>query len=81
LIVGVMPDSAAERAGLCPTRRSAAGEIILGDVILAADGKPVQSNGDLLRILDTHDVGDTLPLTIKRDDDALNLDIQLQALQ
>lgn len=81
LILSVMPDSAAQWAGLRPTRRGEGGEAIQGDVIVAVDGRPVKGAGDLLRILDSHDVGDVLHLDIQRHNEGLvKVDIQLQAL-
>jgi S1-C subfamily serine protease len=81
LIVSVMEDGAAERAGLRPTTRDENGRIIPGDVIVGIDGKPVKSTGDLFKILDGHEVGDILQLGIqRRDEGALQIKIQLQAL-
>ena len=39
----VPPGSTVEKAGLVPTGRGFAGNIILGDVIVAVDGKPVSA--------------------------------------
>jgi S1-C subfamily serine protease len=81
LILSVMPDSAAQWAGLRPTTRGEDGQTILGDIIVAIDGKPVKGTGDLLKVLDAHDVGDTLQLTIQRlNEGTIQVDIQLQAL-
>ncbi|MEN6333591.1 MAG: trypsin-like peptidase domain-containing protein [Phycisphaerales bacterium] len=80
LILGVTAGSAAEKAGLRPTGRSASGEIILGDVIVAAEGKPVNNSNDLFRILDNHNVGDVLTLTIVRDERRVDVQVTLQAL-
>ncbi len=80
LIRDVMEGSAAERAGLRPTRRSRAGRIILGDVIVGADGKPVRDSGDLFRILDDHEVGDTVSVTVRRDDREIQVPVTLQPL-
>jgi S1-C subfamily serine protease len=76
----VSPGSAAEKAGLRPTERDRRGNIILGDLIIAAGGKPVRNTNDLYRILDNRQVGDTLPLTILREDRKIEVEVTLQAL-
>ncbi|KAL3844655.1 hypothetical protein ACJIZ3_002058 [Penstemon smallii] len=43
LILQVPKNSSAAKAGLVPTTRGFAGNIVLGDIILAVDGKPVSS--------------------------------------
>ena len=53
---------------------------MLGDVIVAADGKPVRTLNDLFRVLDDHDVGDTIELTVLRDDREVEVKITLQAI-
>lgn len=80
LILGVTPDSAADKAGLRPTTRDARGEIVLGDLVIGAEGKPVRGSNDLFKILDSHDVGDALELTIMRDDRKVAIKVMLQAL-
>jgi S1-C subfamily serine protease len=68
LIIKVVPGSAAERAGLRGTARDASGHIQRGDVIVAIDGKPIENSEDLYSALQQRKVGDTVPLTIMRDD-------------
>lgn len=80
LIVDVAPGSAAEKAGLQPARQDQFGRIVLGDVIVGADGKPVRSANDLFRIYDSHEVGDTLTLTIVRNERKVEVEVHLQAL-
>jgi len=80
LIVGVTPGSGAEKAGLRPTERDARGRLILGDLIVGADGKPVRNTNDLFRILDNQKVGDTIRLTILRDERKVEVDVTLQTL-
>ncbi len=68
LIVKVTPGSAAAAAGLRGTERNQAGKIQLGDVIVAIDGKPVNNGEDLHKALRDYKVGDTVTLTIVRDE-------------
>jgi S1-C subfamily serine protease len=80
LILNVRPGSAAEKAGLRPTREDSFGRLILGDLIVGADGKSIRNVNDLFRVLDTHEIGDTVRFTIVRNDRKVDVDIQLQAM-
>lgn len=76
----VAPGSAADKAGLRPTTLDRRGRIVLGDVIVGADDKPVRDCDDLFRILDDHEVGDTVSVTVRRDDREIKVPVTLQAL-
>ncbi len=78
LILMVIPGSAAEKAGLRSAQQS--GRVIRGDVIVGADGKPVRDCDDLFRILDDHEVGDTVSVTVRRDDREIEVPVTLQPL-
>jgi S1-C subfamily serine protease len=80
LIHEVTPGSPADQAGLRPTREDSFGNLILGDLIVAADGKPIRDVNDLFRVLDAHEVGDTVRFTIVRDNRKADVEIRLQAL-
>ena len=80
LILGVAPGSAAEKAGLEPTKQDRFGRIVLGDLIVAAGGKPIRDRNDLFRVLDSHEVGDTLTLTVVRNERKVDVQVSLQAL-
>jgi 2-alkenal reductase len=63
VIAGVVPGSPAERAGLAGVDRRAG---TIGDVIVAADGKPVRHLSDLTDALEQRGVGNTIVLTTSR---------------
>jgi S1-C subfamily serine protease len=65
-ILQVAPGSPAERAGLRPAQMRVAGRVDLGDVIVALDGKPIETFGALVAELDEHDFGDRITLTVLR---------------
>lgn len=64
-IVGVLPGSAAEAAGIRPFRASR-GIVLPGDVLLGVDNKPVSSAADLDRLLTYYKPGDTVTLAVLR---------------
>lgn len=78
LILNVVPGGAADKAGLRPTRRNRQGQIILGDLIVGIDGQEIGNQRDLMRILDAHDVGDTVTLSIRRPDGVVEVKVVLE---
>lgn len=81
LVLGVVPGSGAESAGLVPTRRDPrTGRILLGDLIVAVDDEPVTHEIDLYRVLDRHEVGDTVDVTVVRNNRPQTLQVQLGAI-
>ena len=67
-IMGVLPRSPAAEAGLKPFQRAPGGELIVGDIITAFEGKPVANLDQLLQALEHHQPGDTVKLTLVRPD-------------
>ncbi|RMG39734.1 MAG: PDZ domain-containing protein [Candidatus Dadabacteria bacterium] len=80
LIVDVLKGSPAAKAGLKPTVQNVFGEIVLGDIIVALNGKPINNTNDLYRILDNLKVGDTVRLTVERDGRRRTVTITLMAV-
>ncbi|KMS99225.1 hypothetical protein BVRB_2g046640 [Beta vulgaris subsp. vulgaris] len=78
LVLQVPQNSLAAKAGLRPTTRGFAGNIILGDIIAAVDNKPVRSKADLMRVLDDYSVGDEVILKIMRDSESLEVPLILE---
>ena len=66
-VLRVAPGSAAASAGLQGARAGRDGSIEPGDVIIAIEGKPVDTVGGLLGRLDDFTVGDKVRLTVQRD--------------
>lgn len=66
LVAEVPRGSAAARAGLRSTRRTFQGDLVLGDLIVAVDGKPVETVDELLTAIESHSVGDVVTLTVIR---------------
>jgi S1-C subfamily serine protease len=77
LILRVTPGGPAEKAGLRSTYRDEDGQVVLGDVITAVDGKPVKKNNDLFSLLEKYRAGDTVTLTVKRDGQTMQKKVTL----
>ncbi|KAL0450558.1 UNVERIFIED_CONTAM: Protease Do-like 8, chloroplastic [Sesamum latifolium] len=78
LILQVPGDSLAAKAGLLPTTRGFAGNIVLGDIILAVDDKPARNRAELYKIFDEYNVGDKVVLKIQRGNANLEVPIVLE---
>ena len=60
LIVKVVPGGPAAKAGLQGTRRDPSGRILMGDVIVAIDGKSIAQGKDFYAALEKYHVGDAV---------------------
>ncbi len=66
IILSISPGSAAEEAGLEGATVTPEGNIVANDVIVAIDGKPIDSVDKLFSRIDNYKVGDTIKLTVRR---------------
>jgi S1-C subfamily serine protease len=60
------PGGAAANAGLRGLVRTEDGDIELGDIIVAIDGQKVANKDDLYKVLDNHQIGDTVNVEVVR---------------
>ena len=67
LVLDVPSDSLAAIAGLRSTHRDIFGELILGDIIVTCEGRPVGSSIDVIKVLDDRRAGDRVKVEIIRD--------------
>jgi len=65
-IAEVLPDSPAARAGLQGAQSTRARRVVLGDRIVAIDGKPMKSEDDLRDAFEGAGVGGAVTLTVAR---------------
>jgi S1-C subfamily serine protease len=77
LIINVLPDSGASRAGLRGIVQTEDGDVEIGDIIVGLDGQKVSNNDDLYRALDKHQVGDTVNVAIYRDGQQMTVPVKL----
>lgn len=77
VIAQVTPNSAAEKAGL---RGIDWERQTVGDILLKINDDEVRNPNDLYRSLDRHDVGETVRITVWRDEKELEVNVMLQAI-
>jgi S1-C subfamily serine protease len=80
LVIGVQPGSSAAKAGIRETRQ-VRGKIVLGDIILAVNGVPVNSYDDLRNELERYKIGDEVTLIIMRDGEHAEVKVRLEDVQ
>lgn len=66
LVINVMPGSSAAKSGLRGTTREM-GEVVLGDIIVAVNGRRVRTFDNLRDEMEQYRVGDEVTLTVVRD--------------
>jgi len=77
LILRAVPGGPADQAGLRSTLRTRDGGIRLGDVIVALGGKEVTKARDLFKLLEKHEAGETVKLTVLRDGERVDVEVTL----
>jgi len=81
LIIGVVPGSAADQAGLrAGTERAYLGNIPImlgGDLLVAIDGEKIQDQDDLAQMMNNHRAGDSVKVTIYRGKRKMEVDVLL----
>lgn len=66
IIQDVAPNSPADKAGLRGTRRDRHGRIVLGDIIIGINGKPVRNYDDYYNLLEKTNLGETVRVEFMR---------------
>jgi S1-C subfamily serine protease len=79
LIWEVAPGGAAANAGLRGLTQTEQGDVELGDIITGIDREKVGNTDDLYRILDKHQVGDTVTVAIVRNARRMTIQARLAA--
>jgi S1-C subfamily serine protease len=77
LIWQVLPGSAAANAGLHGLTQTENGDVELGDIIVGIDGQKVGNTDDLYRVLDKHQVGETVRVEIMRNSRRVTVPVRL----
>ncbi|MFK7928595.1 MAG: S1C family serine protease [Myxococcota bacterium] len=79
-VLAVRPESPAAKAGLVGLT-TVGNQIVLGDVIVAIDDRPIKDYDDLYTALDAHAPGDKVRVTAVRDGKPRDLDIEVYVLE
>jgi S1-C subfamily serine protease len=76
-VYAVPPESDAARAGIDGLSRSVTGDLVLGDVIVGIDGKPVAGLDDLRSLLENGKPGDRVQVQLARGDKRRTVTVKL----
>ncbi|MGB0621659.1 MAG: S1C family serine protease [Myxococcota bacterium] len=76
----VTPGSEAARAGLRSVRADRYGRVESVDILVGLDGEPIDGFASLANALDGREPGERVTLSVRRDDETVEIEIQLQEL-
>ena len=76
-VVHVYPGLPAEKAGIRGARRTSRGEVQLGDIIVAVNGRKVRSNDDFLTAIERHKPGDVVEIETRFGEDSRRYKVRL----
>lgn len=77
VVMETLKNSPAHRAGIRGIGRDRYGKLFIRDVITAIDGKKIDSYDDLYNVLDKYRVGDSVSVTVKRNNKTRRVRITL----
>ncbi|HKG78902.1 MAG TPA: trypsin-like peptidase domain-containing protein, partial [Pyrinomonadaceae bacterium] len=77
LIIQVARGSGAANAGLRGMQQTEMGDFELGDIIVGIDNDKVNTSDDLFRVLDKHQIGETVQVAIWRDGRRTSVPVRL----
>ncbi|HEY0963858.1 MAG TPA: trypsin-like peptidase domain-containing protein [Pseudomonadales bacterium] len=77
LVMAVTEGGPADDAGLVGIQQSAAGRLLIGDVIVEINGNPIANSDDMLNALEQHEPGDTVKVVTMRNDQRMEFDVVL----
>lgn len=81
LVLDVIKNSAADRAGIQPTYRDRSGAIRLGDIIVGINNEKIRSNNDLYLELEKYNPGETVRVKLIREERTTEVELKLDAAQ
>ena len=76
VVLQVVSGSPAARAGLRAAQANGR-RVVVNDVIVAIDGKPIKNFGELISALDEHEFGDKVTLAVRRGAERRDIEITL----
>jgi len=81
LVLDVIKNSGADRAGILPTYRDRSGTIRLGDIIVGINNETITSNNDLYLELEKYNPGETVRVRLLRDERTTEVEVKLDVAQ
>ena len=76
----VTPGSEAARAGLRSVRAARYGRVESVDILVGLDGEPIDGFASLANALDGREPGERVTLSVRRDDETIEIEMHLQEL-
>ncbi|MEM1124680.1 MAG: trypsin-like peptidase domain-containing protein [Bacteroidota bacterium] len=80
MVSQVEKNSVADKVGIRPLYRDRSDKLHWGDIIMAIDGEPIQSQRDYLIALESRRVGEEVEVLLKRDEEQFLVSMTLEAL-
>ncbi len=77
MIMGLVPDGGAAKAGLKALQQTSSGEIIFGDIITEIDGNKISNINDLFLILEKYKAGDKVNVKYLRNESVRTVEVVL----
>jgi S1-C subfamily serine protease len=77
LVWQVAPGGAAAAAGIRGLAQTEDGDVEIGDIIVGIDGEKVNNNDDLYRVLDKHQIGQTVQVQVLRNGRQTSVPVRL----
>ncbi|RMF04221.1 MAG: PDZ domain-containing protein [Bacteroidetes bacterium] len=77
IVLNIVKNSPADRAGIRPITVDRYGNMKLGDIIVAINGEPIKQNSDLFLVLEKYKAGDEVLVTVQRGEDLVDLPVRL----
>jgi S1-C subfamily serine protease len=77
IVIQVVPGGAAAAAGIRGLVQTEDGDVELGDIITSVDGQAMTTQDDLYRMLDKHQIGDTIQVEVLRNNRRVTLPVRL----
>ena len=78
LVTDVVQGSGADRAGIIAAKRDRRGNIVLGDIVVAIEGNPIRTAGELLLAIEKKRAGERVTVAVIRDGRRKELSVTLQ---
>ncbi len=81
IIARVFPGSSAAKAGLMGLKKGYFGQLILGDVIIEINSKPITNGDELSHEIEQHNIGNIIQVKILRKGKKISIPVKLQQLE